>query len=233
MKDTFLSARLVTPDTIRLMIFSSAPAERFHIFLIQDDVKVSKLQPSRQNSMSGIFLADFHFPQEVELGHSYRISIDSYGETPLDVSEATSFPGFDEKYRYDGELGARVHDERTDFALWAPLASKVSLKLKRPKEDSYSLYPMKRGKNGEYTISFPENLDGSYYLYQIVNSEVLRETTDPYAKGSTLNSKESVVIDFKKLKQSFHREDLPTLTSPTDAIIYEGHVRDLTIDSHT
>ncbi|MBP5216769.1 MAG: type I pullulanase, partial [Bacilli bacterium] len=134
---------------------------------------------------------------------------------------------------YEGELGAKVHDERTDFALWAPLASKVSLKLKRPKEDSYSLYPMKRGKNGEYTISFPENLDGSYYLYQIVNSEVLRETTDPYAKGSTLNSKESVVIDFKKLKQSFHREDLPTLTSPTDAIIYEGHVRDLTIDSHT
>ena len=95
MKDTFLSARLVTPDTIRLMIFSSAPAERFHIFLIQDDVKVSKLQPSRQNSMSGIFLADFHFPQEVELGHSYRIGAAKKGRSgPEHIgTHPQAFPG--------------------------------------------------------------------------------------------------------------------------------------------
>ena len=233
MKDTFVTARLVSPDTIRLMIFSSAPSEHLHVFLMKDHQSSFRLEASRQNSMSGIFLADYRFPKPLDLGHSYRLLIDSYGEVPLDVSEATTFPGFDEKYAYKGPLGADASENGTQFALWAPLASEVNLKLKKKGEKTFSIHPLKRGEKGEYSISFEENLDGAEYLYQIVNNEALRETTDPYAKGSTLNGASSVVIDFKKIAVPMKEENLPKMESPTDAILYEGHIRDLTIDRHT
>jgi pullulanase len=56
--------------------------------------------------------------------------------------------------------------------------------------------------------------EGCIYRYDVINNEVTTETTDPYAKASTLNGEDSVVADFKKLQVDFHRDALPVLNSP-------------------
>lgn len=77
------------------------------------------------------------------------------------------------------------------------------------------------------------NYDGAYYNYIVENSGVSKLTIDPYAKGSTANGTSSVVINFKKVKLDLEEDDLPVTKNYTDAVIYETHVRDFTIDDNT
>lgn len=234
MKNTFLDARLVAPDMIRVLIFSSNVWSRIYPRLQTDYVHFKELSVSKTSTMSGLSIYDFHLEKPLELGHSYQIILESYGVIPLDVSEATSFPNFDEEYFYNGDdLGAVYSPKETTFALWAPLASSVLLKWKDPKEKDWNFSKMERSKKGVYRSCLTGDHEGLIYRYIITNSEHNDETTDPYAKGSTLNGAESVVVDFSKLQTNFHREALPVLNSPTDSVIYEAHVRDMTIDPHS
>lgn len=234
MKDTFLSARLVNEDVIRLIIFSSVPYEKFDTVLVKDRHQDLKLTSVKMNSMAGIMIIDYHLPEPLELGHSFALAISSFGIVPLDVNEATTFPGFDEKYTYQGDdLGAAYSKEKTAFALWAPLASSVMLKFRHPDEKRWHYRNMERTEQGVYRLALEGDFEGIEYRYLVTNSETTAESTDPYAKASTPNSESSVVLNFAALKKDFKRESLPILNSYTDAIIYEGSVRDLTIDKHT
>ena len=92
---------------------------------------------------------------------------------------------------------------------------------------------MVRFSKGVYRCKVDGNLDGAYYSYFVENSGLVRETSDPYAKGSTPNGRYSVVINFKRTKIDLENEDLPVTKSYTDAIIYELSVRDFTISPYT
>ena len=54
MKDTFLSARLVEPNLIRMMLFTSALSEKVNAILSIDHAESFVLSPSRRSSMNGI-----------------------------------------------------------------------------------------------------------------------------------------------------------------------------------
>jgi pullulanase len=234
MKDTFSTARLVASDLIRLVIFSSVPYERIDAALYIDRKTKIKLVPSRLNTTANLWIADFHLSEDLELGHSYALLVPSFGLVPLDVTEATSFPDFDKKYAYDGaDLGAVYTPEATSFALWAPLASTVLLKIAKPGEAGFEHFLLRRSEKGVYRLTLKGDYEGAAYSYFVTNSEVTTETTDPYAKGSLANGEASVVIDPAKCRCDFHREALPVLTSRCDAIVYEGSVRDLTVDAHS
>jgi pullulanase len=234
MKDTFTDARLVSPDTIRLVIFSSLPWEKIDPALYVDYIHKEKLTLIKSSSMSGVVIADYRMTAPHTLGHSYNVIMPSYGTIPLDVSECTAFPGFEEKYDYFGDdLGALYTPEETRFALWAPLASRVFLMHHEKDEDSFLISECHRGDKGVYRIALKGDHEGMIYRYAIINNEITTETSDPYAKASTLNGENSVVVDFKKLQTDFHHDALPVLNSPCDAIIYEAHIRDMTIDKHT
>jgi pullulanase len=234
MKDTFLSARLVAPDLIRLVVFSTLPYEKMEYRLVSDRVHDLKLAPSKIISTSSTLIVDFHLAAPLELGHSYVLAIPSYGIVPLDVNEATTFPDFDAAYLYEGsDLGSTYAPGAVSFAVWAPLASSLLLKIKKKGQVDFALLPMTRSEQGVYRLTLEGDYLGAEYSYFVTNSEITVEATDPYAKASTPNGGASVVEDFGALKKDFRRERLPVLNSYTDAIIYEGSVRDLTIDKHT
>jgi len=234
MKDTFVDAKLISPDTIRLVIFSSLPWEKIDPALYVDYQTKEKLTLVKSSSMSGIVISDYRMTAPHTLGHSYNLVMPSYGTIPVDVSEVTAFPGFDEKYTYDGDdLGAIYTPEETRFALWAPLASRVVLLHHEKDESTFQMTECRRTDKGVYRAVLKGDHEGCVYRYDIINNEVTTETTDPYAKASTLNGEDSVVADFKKLQVDFHRDALPVLNSPCDAIVYEAHVRDMTIDRHS
>ena len=233
MKDTFLSARLVEPSLVRLVIFTSSSFEGLSAVLLVDRRREIPLRQSRINSTANVIVADFRLERPLELGHSYVLLVSGYGEAPLDVSEATSFPDFDEKYFYGGDdLGALYRKEGTSFKVWAPLASNVMLKVKRPGEAKSSYYRMERLSCGVWQIYCPGDYEKAEYTYLVTNSEVTYNCTDPYAKCSLPNGRRSVVADFRKLYRSDARSALPRLSEPTEYVIYEASVRDLTVDSH-
>lgn len=235
MKDTFVVARLVQSDLIRLVIFSSLPYEKFDTHLVKDRENDEKILPSHIASNPGVMILDYHLKEDLPLGHSYCLSISSYGLIPVDVSEAPNFPSFDEKYDYDGDdLGANCTDKGCEFVVWAPLASSVILKVHKAGEKRWHYRIMEREEKGVYRLALSGDYHGAYYKYLVTNSEVTSETTDPYAKASSPNGEDSVAVNFARLDPvAFHEEALPVLNSYTDAVIYEGNVRDLTIDRHS
>ena len=234
MKDTFFGAKLVSPNLIRVAIFSSARVEQFHPILIVDGKAGETLRTSRFTSLQSQTVCEFRLEKKLELGHSYFLHCGKFGLMPLDVTEATSFPGFDEAFFYAGEdLGATYSAERTTFKIWAPLASKATLLFRAPKEKTWQFREMRRGECGVYELAIEGDLERYEYLYRVVNNEVSCDVTDPYAKGSTQNGETSVVVDFSSFEADLRESALPAMDSPCDAIIYEGNVRDLTSDPST
>lgn len=235
MKDTYLSARLVEERLIRLVIFSSSSFDRnLGAKLIVDLEKEIPLKAAKTTSIQATMLVDFRFDEDIELGHNYTIAIPSFGEVAVDVSEATQFPSFDEKYSYDGDdLGATYSKKSTSWAVWAPLASSVILIVKKYGEEGYHYKRMTRTDKGVYRVTLEGDYEKAAYRYWVVNSGKDKVVADPYAKSSYANGKYSAVIDEKAFKYVSYRKNLPVLHSPTDAIIYESNVRDLTIDKHS
>lgn len=234
MKNTFLSARLVEPDLIRLVTFTSNSYEPFTANLVIDNGAEVPLRQVKINSTSNVIVSDYRLEAPLELGHSYMLSIYGYPLIPLDVSEATSFPDFDGAYTYNGDdLGATYGDEETTWVLWAPLASRVFLKVRRNSGGRWHYRKMARGNNGVYRLSLKGDYEKAQYLYIVTNSETTVEVIDPYAKGSAPNGEYSVVVDFRKLDEWLYDEALPRDLSPTDSIIYECSVRDMTIDKNS
>ena len=235
MINTFFGANLVDYRTIRIAIFSENQKSEHNPFvLIVDDEKYIRLEISKQNFLSGLCLYECKVPQKIELGHNYVIQTRDFGTCPLNVNEATSFLDFDEEFYYDGDdLGATYTKEKTTFKVWAPLASKVSLFIKKDLNSKFVTYKMTRGEKGVYSITLDGDCDGYFYRYSVTNSGLTILTTDPYAKGSSANAKDSAVINFERCKVDLHNDVPSKLEKYQDAIIYELHVRDFTIDSHT
>ena len=227
MKDTFLSARLVEPNLIRMMLFTSALSEKVNAILSIDHAESFVLSPSRRSSMNGITLLDFKLKEKLPLGHSYYLYLSHFGGMPLDVSEATTFPDFDKDYSYDGDdLGATYSKEKTSFALWAPLASSVLLEYRKNGDEQWTIREMVRSDKGVYRLEIKGDLALYHYRYSVVNSEVASTVSDPYAKCSGPNGEYSVVADFSRIDISLNEDKLPPFDNPLKAIIYEGHDRD-------
>lgn len=144
---------------------------------------------------------------------------------------------FEQQYTYTGnDLGAVWTPEKTTFRVWAPTAKSVVLNLYRsstPNTDTaYEQIQMQPDKNGTWTAEKEENLHGIYYTYVVSVNGTENETCDPYAHAVGVNGKRAMVIDLS----ATNPKDWDTDCNPnagknfTDAIIYELHVRDLSID---
>ena len=143
---------------------------------------------------------------------------------------------FEKLYNYGGELGVVYSKGKSKFILWAPTAEKVDLVLYG--DDGYNYkckpvetYNMNKSINGTWIVEINKDLNGQYYNYLVTIDGNVNEVVDPYAKAVGVNGKRGMVIDLESTNPKGWRQDKkPELKSPTDSIIYEAHVRDLTID---
>ena len=143
---------------------------------------------------------------------------------------------FERKYNYTGnDLGAVWTKEATIFRVWAPMAEKVILNLYRAgdyeKDDLLEQLPMEKNKKGTWIVKKTGDLNGIYYTYTVWNESRALEATDPYAKAVGVNGVRSMVIDMAATNPNGWEadEDPNGNNAITDAIIYELHVRDLSI----
>lgn len=143
---------------------------------------------------------------------------------------------FDKKYGYNGNLGAIYSKDNCKFILWAPTAKEVQLVLYGNNGYEYNckptdIYTMNKGVKGTWEIELSGNFNGYYYNYLVnVNGEI-NEVVDPYAKAVGVNGNRGMIIDLSTTNPNGWENDIkPKLKSATDSIIYEAHIRDLSID---
>ncbi len=235
MIDNYFGANLIDKNTIKVALFSSVQKnDSAPINLIINDERVVKLEIKKQVFLNGISMYTCFFNEGFKLGNSYKVSIENYGVAPLSVIEALDFPSFDDDYYYpNDDLGVTYTTEKTTFKIWAPLASKVEVLIRKDFDSKYEGHYLKREDKGVFSLTLDGDYEGYHYIYSVTNNEISAFTTDPYGKASVANGKENVIIDFSKTKIDMHEDKLPTYKSYLDTIIYELNVRDYTIDEHT
>lgn len=142
---------------------------------------------------------------------------------------------FNELYFYNkNDLGATYSKVHTQFKVWAPTADKVAVKLYEDGiGDSFiKKLSMYKGVAGTWELIVEEDLNEVYYTYEIIIGDVVNETIDPYAKAAGANGIRGMILDLNRTNPKGWAEDKkPEFNEDTDAIIYELHVRDLSMDS--
>jgi pullulanase/glycogen debranching enzyme len=137
----------------------------------------------------------------------------------------------------DANLGVTIAPDHTTFAIWAPTARNVALCLHRTGDaPAESVEEMQRDpQTGVWSANIGRNLSGEYYTFLVeVNVDglgVVRNlVTDPYAVSLTTDSRRGYIASLQApdLKPpGWDQTPAPDrVHAPTDAVIYELHVRD-------
>ena len=142
---------------------------------------------------------------------------------------------FEEQFTYKGtDLGAVWYENATHFRVWAPGAAAVTVMLYE-KGDGDCLIgqiPMTTDRNGTWITTAEGNLNGVYYTYLVRFGDQTAEACDPYARTTGINGHRAMILDLKSTNPTDWDKDAdPHGGLPiTDAVIYELHVRDLSLD---
>ena len=226
--NVYLKAKLVSWRKISVIIFTSIPRpETINATLYKNEKILKKFHFTRINSINNLYLFDLSLDEDYELGASYRLLVDSFSFAHIDISDVTDFNDFDERFYYEGDdLGPIYTKEMTSFKVWAPLAESLFIKL-IDLDNNTQVLPMQREDKGVYHIDIKGNLLNYKYHYIVSNNGLTNECNDIYAKGVSLNSEYSVVIDYDSLLKKENIKPQNKVSQYVDALIYETHLRDI------
>ncbi|MBO9204273.1 MULTISPECIES: type I pullulanase [Niastella] len=137
---------------------------------------------------------------------------------------------------YSGtDLGVRFSPSATSFKIWSPAATDVMLRLYGAGEGGNALRSihLQKGQSGTWAISLPGNWENQYYTFQTcISGNWSQECPDLYARAIGINGRRGMIIDLNKTNPpGWAHDKRPALKNYTDIIIYELHVRDLSISA--
>ena len=177
---------------------------------------------------------------QLDLAQLYRYKVDHYGDLySIAMDAAYASDKFAAEHTYTGsDLGASYAQSGTTFRVWAPTAEAVNVKLYATGSDSESgaadlgTHAMTKDVNGTWIVTVPGDQKGVYYTYEVTVNGQTVEACDPYARTTGVNGERAMVIDLDSTNPSgWENDGNPNpVRSQTDAIIYELHVRDFSID---
>ena len=153
------------------------------------------------------------------------------------MQQVFSTEQFEQQYTYTGnDLGAIYRKDKTTFRVWAPTAKKVTLRLYESgtpeSNDLIEEIDMVKDTFGTWVITKQGDLHGIYYTYFVVIDWRQNEACDPYARTTGINGRRAMVIDLESTNPEGWENDVDPNAEKSfnDAIIYELHLRDLSID---
>ncbi len=141
---------------------------------------------------------------------------------------------FAKEYFYSGhDLGATYSKEATVWKVWAPTAKSIKVNLFTTGTDEeegaqfVGSLDLTRGGKGVWHTSLDGDYEGLYYSYTIEHDGYTVETADLYSKAVGVNGLRTRITDMHKTDPEGWEEDQRIHTeAPTDAVIWEVHVRD-------
>ncbi|HWR93685.1 MAG TPA: type I pullulanase, partial [Flavobacterium sp.] len=133
------------------------------------------------------------------------------------------------------DLGLTYTSKKSIIKLWSPNVDEVKINLYKKGDggesfETHNLWYDK--KTGVWEIVLNGNYHNTYYTLQAkYNGNWSKEMPDPYAKGVGVNGNRGLIYDAKLTNpNNWNADKQPKLKSTSDIIVYEAHVRDLSID---
>lgn len=175
---------------------------------------------------------------DIDPSTALKVSVAGYSSNvPVTMGAYVRSAAFDAKYDYDGKLGPQYTHSSTQFRLWAPTAQSVKLNTYASDQTATAArahqYAMTHGtqpgKLGLWTVTVPGDVKNTAYDFTLTFAGgKTTQSPDPYATAATVNGDRSVVLSPEQTSISdFSR--MPTFEGgPTNAIIGETDIRDLT-----
>jgi pullulanase len=98
---------------------------------------------------------------------------------------------------------------------------------------AFKRLPMQRGASGTWYIRLDGDRQGIWYNFRVnIDGRWSHAVPDPYAKAVGTNGQKALVFDAKTTDPAGWAADKrPVRLRPTDAVIYELHIRDASIDA--
>ena len=149
----------------------------------------------------------------------------SYTEKTYDISPTHS--------NLNNRPELTITDTVTTFRLWSPEAQQAQVNIYETDFDSRPIetLDMQHDIGGTLTATVPRNLCGRFYTFQIKHQgHWLNESPGIWAKAAGVNGHRAAIIDLSETNpQGWDKDKGPNLKSLTDAIIYELHLRDISM----
>lgn len=233
----FLNASLDDFDRINIEV--SAPftvKDSKDSFIVEDEygekVDVKAVMPE-VSFVESVNKASIILEESLAIDKKYTVAKEGYGKMSVTTGNIFSSKEFNTEYFYQGDdLGAVYSEERTSFRLWAPTADDVVVNLyeKGDGDNLIKTIPMNKDINGTWLLLVEEDLEGVYFTYSVDVEGQVNEAVDPYAKAIGVNGNRGMVIDLATTNpDGWDKDGKPEFKNMNDAVIYELHVRDLSM----
>ncbi|GCE09056.1 type I pullulanase [Dictyobacter aurantiacus] len=167
-----------------------------------------------------------------DVSHTLELQLSGYAAIPIVPRTILNA----ERFIYQGnDLGYTLTPQSTAFRLWAPTAADVQLLLFESETGGLTRQlAMQRAEKGTWYASVDLALENWYYLYLVTVQGENRTAVDPYARALAVNAARAMIVDLAKTNPaSWEGDRSVTLANPVDAIIYELHVRDFSINPNS
>ncbi len=174
--------------------------------------------------------------ENLDFNTTYVLQKQYYREATVGFGNIFSSKAFEEQFHYDGDdLGAAYSLGRTEFRVWAPTASALVLVTYPAGHGGKGTeHSMERDVKGTWIKTLAGDLYGVYYTYKVTVGGYTNETVDPYAQAVGVNGNRAMVIDLSRTNpEGWGELEKPEYGHFVDAIIYELHVRDLSIQENS
>lgn len=158
------------------------------------------------------------------------------GFTTVNATETNPDEVYQSYPSYSGEdLELVVNpDGSASFALWSPAADEVVLNLYPTdrKSDTLAVIPMALTENGVWRVTIPAGHAGKFYTFKVkYNGEWLSETPGVWAKAVGTNGMRAAIVNPSTVNpEGWESDHGPAINAITDAVIYELHHRDFSVD---
>ena len=161
--------------------------------------------------------------------------------TPIPANPAIEFAKlydsaeFAAKYTYtSNDLGVTYTKASTKLRVWAPTAKAVSVVTYKEADapsSSGSLIKMTYDTKGTWVATLKGDQNGTVFNYRVSVNNTVNEAVDPYVRATTVNGTRGVIVNLDATDPKGWSSSKPKFSGrPTDAVIYELHVRDLSMD---
>jgi len=141
---------------------------------------------------------------------------------------------YDQFPYYEGnDLEMTYRPEGTFFRVWAPTAELVEVRIYKEYDDKECQLAvnMEQDVSGTWKKYIEGDLHHRYYTFRIrYQGDWLEETPGVYVKATGVNGKRGFICDPSEADPEGWQDDKgPKLISAVDAVIYELHLRDISI----
>lgn len=168
-------------------------------------------------------------PESLALNIEYTVVDEIQNRSVLRTGSIVRTDLFEMLYYYGEEdLGFTYTKNATTFKVWSPVAKEIEIEIIK-KDGHVNYYDLVSMPRGIWSIAINEDLECCKYRYHVRLADDFKTTLDPYGIASDANANFNYVIDPEKLYKFKYPK--PFFSGRmVDAIIYELHIRDYTID---